>query len=211
MRKYLPAKLATQVPIKMKQVVHLTRLIFSLGAAKLVVVVLAPVLLSRTAQAQLKDSVFVARGTGGTWCAFKRREEWVLYADSNHSYVVSTVVTKAAHITAVDVTTTDETGDWAVFDHYVLGLNGRVERIDRRVNTADRKIVKQVFVARHGRLEALSRAYFDFDSGRRSSDTTAELPDIPLHSALADFAFAEAFGLVDTNRPDRSRTCWNAP
>src|SRR5438270_572555 len=81
-----------------------------IGAVWLLLVAFAPAELKETKIYLLKDDV------KEEWCAFANEPEWRAAVQNAGSMMVGTVIYSGQHLSKVDVTETDQTGDWTVYD-----------------------------------------------------------------------------------------------
>jgi hypothetical protein len=96
------------------------------------------------------------------------------------------------HLSRIDVTETDESGDWIVYDNYFIDNNGYVIRLSRLINVLpDDRSVSQTFSIIKERITQTAMTERVLGSGKLLiSPKPVWLPDLPIRASLKQFPFS---------------------
>jgi hypothetical protein len=87
------------------------------------------------AQTQNSGSVYLVADEDGRWCAFRTEKLWTAAkAAVGAAPVVARINYANGRAGSVYLTTADETGDWTIYDKYVLSKNGQLTRLERTID-----------------------------------------------------------------------------
>lgn len=141
------------------------------------------------------------------WCAYYREADWNSAVQEAGAMTVGTVTYADDHPSEIDVSETDETGDWTVYDHYFLNQHAEMATLSRMINVlpGDRSVL-QKFSLKDGKTEQISTTQKELSTGNAlTSPTKVWLPELAITKDIKLFPF---FGLLQ--RPDlrtSSKSC----
>jgi hypothetical protein len=139
---------------------------------------------------------FLRDDSHGRWCGY--RSESQLRDEARPlggSPVVGEVDYVNGRVSAVRVSQTDETGDWVVNDEYVVGGNGKLERLKRTINIfPEDHSEEQVFLLSDGKATTQSDTHRELRTGKSTRDKVDWFTPPPVVRSLRAFPF---FALVE--------------
>jgi hypothetical protein len=165
------------------------------------------------ASAQTKASkVFLLEDAGNNqWCSYLSESTWKAKVQEAGATTVGTLIYSNDHLSQIDVTETDESGDWTVYDHYFFDEHGRMVKLSRLLNVlpGDRS-VSQTFSIRNGKAEKISTSEKQLSNGKPVTKPAGDwLPDVAIDTNLDMFPFSALL-----NRPGlrtSARSCAKVP
>jgi hypothetical protein len=129
------------------------------------------------------------------WCIYRNEAEWKGDVEQQDAMVVATVEHTSGRVAAVNVTEQDETGDWIVYDNYVIGADGQLQSLNRTVNILPGERREQlVFQLRAGRASQQSRTTARLGTDKPLPNAETWLPDVPVVTTTEAFPFASLIG-----------------
>lgn len=137
------------------------------------------------------------------WCAYDDEAAWNAAVHDAQAIRVGTLTYSNDHLSEIDVTETDETGDWTVYDQYFLSQLGEITRLSRMINVlpGDRSVL-QTFSFEDGEAKQISSTQKELSTGKPlSSPKSVWLPELAITKDIKLFPF---FGLLQ--RPDLRKT-----
>lgn len=105
---------------------------------------------------------------------------------------VGTLIYLDDHLSQVDVTETDESGDWTVYDHYFFDERGQIVKLTRLLNVVpgDRS-VSQTFSIGHGTATKIASSEKRLSNGKPVTSPGGDwLPDVTIETKPKMFPFA---------------------
>ena len=86
------------------------------------------------------------------WCAYKSETDWRTEMDPFQPETIGGVEYVSDHVSVVHVTTTDQSGDWAIYDDYSFDKNERLQSLKRTINVLPGRLSEeQVFRIQAGK------------------------------------------------------------
>jgi hypothetical protein len=102
------------------------------------------------AQTQNGGSVYLVADQDGRWCAFRSEQLWTAAkAAMDTAPVVARIDYANGRPASVYLTTVDETGDWTIYDKYVLSRNGQLTRLERTIDITNQMKEEESWVIRN--------------------------------------------------------------
>lgn len=146
------------------------------------------------APAQAKaHKVFLLEDAGNNqWCSYTTESVWKAKVREVGAMTVATLAYSNDHLSQIDVTETDESGDWTVYDRYFFGDRGRLVKLTRLLNVlpGDRS-VSQTFSIGNGKATKIATSEKQLSTGKSVTSPTADwLPDVPIATATKMFPFS---------------------
>lgn len=146
------------------------------------------------APAQAKPSkVFLLEDAGNSqWCSYTTESVWKAKVEEVGAMTVGTLAYSNDHLSQIDVTETDESGDWTVYDHYFFDDHGQLVKLSRLLNVlpGDRS-VSQTFSIRNGKATQTATSEKQLSTGKSVTSPTADwLPDVSIETATKMFPFS---------------------
>jgi hypothetical protein len=114
------------------------------GAASLAVVLLSAQPSSASGRARTAKVFLLDDAANKRWCAYSKEATWNGAVQKVGAVTVGALNYSGDHLLQIDVTETDESGDWTVYDHYVLDDRRQVIRLSRTINVLpeDRSVLQ---------------------------------------------------------------------
>jgi hypothetical protein len=145
------------------------------------------------APAQTKVSkVFLLEDAGNNqWCSYLSEPKWKTKVQEAGAMMVGKLIYSNDHLSEIDVTETDESGDWTVYDHYFLDGHG-IAKLIRLLNAlpGDRS-VSQTFSISNGKAEKTATSEKQLSNGKPVTKPAGDwLPDVAIRTAPKMFPFA---------------------
>lgn len=140
------------------------------------------------------------------WCGYKDEAAWNAAVQEAGAMTVGTLTYSGGRLSKIDVTETDETGDWLVYDQYFLNDRGRIVRLSRMINVlpGNRSVV-QTFSIRDGKVTRTGTTVKDLSTGRPlTSSKPVWLPDLPIRTERRAFPFWSLLRRVDLGAANKS-------
>jgi hypothetical protein len=109
---------------------------------------------------------------------------------------VATLSYSNDHLLQIDVTETDESGDWTVYDHYFLNDGGEIVKLSRMINIlpGDRSVL-QIFSMSDGKATKTATTEKELSTGRLlRSPKSVWLPKLPIRTGTKLFPFSALLG-----------------
>jgi hypothetical protein len=146
------------------------------------------------ASAQVKASkVFLLEDAGNNqWCSYTTEATWKTKVQEVGAMTVGTLAYSNDHLSQIDVTETDESGDWTVYDHYFFDDHGRIVKLTRLLNVlpGDRS-VSQTFSISNGKAEKTATSEKQLSNGKPVTSPAGDwLPDVAIQTEPKMFPFA---------------------
>jgi hypothetical protein len=141
------------------------------------------------------------------WCAYKNETVWNGAVQDAGAMTVATLTYSDDHLSQIDVTETDESGDWTVYDHYFLNDSEQIVRLSRMINVlpGDRSVV-QTFSISDGKATKTGTTVKQLSAEQPlTSPTPVWLPDLPIRTEPRMFPFFSLLGRPDLRTA--SKTC----
>jgi hypothetical protein len=133
------------------------------------------------------------------WCSFNDEASWKARVQSLSSENVAVLTYGNDSLSKIDMTQTDQTGDWTVFDSYSIDSRAKLATLSRLINVLPGDwSVRQTFSIKEGKATKTAATVKQLSTGEIVSSPKVDwLPDLPIITDLNLFPFA---GLL--NRPD---------
>lgn len=145
------------------------------------------------ASAQAKASkVFLLEDAGNNqWCSYTTESTWKAKVQGVGAMTVGTLAYSNDHLSQIDVTETDESGDWTVYDHYFFNDHGQLVKLSRLLNVlpGDRS-VSQTFSISDGKATKTATCEKQLTTGKPVTSPADWLPDVSIVSATKMFPFS---------------------
>ena len=146
------------------------------------------------ASAQTKASkVFLLEDAGNNeWCSYLSELTWKAKVQELGAMTVGTLIYSNDRLAQIDVTETDESGDWMVYDHYFLDDHGQIVKLARLLNVlpGDRSVA-QTFLIRKGKATKTAMSEKQLSSGKPVTAPAADwLPEVAIETEPKLFPFA---------------------
>ncbi len=141
-----------------------------------------------------------ARLGDGPWCAYasqKTRDSISDAGTDDHGnfYQSANAVIANGEAQRIFLTSSDESGDWIVYDDYVL-IRGQISRLERKYNGFGAGSLVQVFVVKGGKMVRQSQDLYEL--GRKTRKPMRKGVDYGPHIAI----------ISDIKKPGSTRSCW---
>lgn len=153
-------------------------------------------------------NIWLLKDTGNNqWCAYPNEATWNTAVQGIGAMTVGELHYSGKRLQQIDVTDSDETGDWIVYDNYFLDDRGQIVKLSRTANVqpGDRSVV-QTYVIADGKAKKTETTQTQLSTGKLlKSPKSVWLPKIPISIETKSFPF---FGLL--NRPGlmtSNKTC----
>lgn len=126
-------------------------------------------------------NVFLLQESSDQWCSYIDQNEWKGAVRASGAMVVAELRYSQDKLTEIDVTETDESGDWTVFDHYFLDTDNNLKKLSRLINVlpGDRSVLETFSIA-DGKTKKISTEAKQLSTGKPLSS-----PPPTDHSPLA--------------------------
>jgi len=120
-----------------------------LNAAGFAGVLLLSQLGRASAQAKAAKAFLLEDASSNQWCAYAKEADWNAAVQDAGAMTVAPLTYSDDHLLQIDVTETDETGDWTVYDHFFLDDRGRIVRLSRLINVlpGDRSVLQEFSIS----------------------------------------------------------------
>lgn len=131
------------------------------------------------------------------WCAYRSEAAWHEAVQKEGAVTVGTLRYLDGRLLQIDVTETDETGDWIVYDSYFLDNQAQIVKLLRLVNVlpGDRSI-SQIFAFKDGRARKTATSEKQLSTGARLRSPSKEwVPSLPIRIGIKSFPFHRLFEL----------------
>jgi hypothetical protein len=137
--------------------------------------------------------VYVLEDRGNDrWCAFDNQKAWSSEVQRTEAMVVGTLTYSDSNLSQIDVTETDQSGDWIVYDHYFLNDHRQIVKLSRTINVlpGDRSVV-QTFSISNGRPSKEGETQKELSTGKiLTSPETVWLPELGIATDIKKFPFS---------------------
>jgi hypothetical protein len=152
---------------------------------------------SASAQAKASKVFLLEDLANNQWCSYTVESTWEAKVQETGAMTVGRLDYSNGHLSRINVTETDESGDWAVYDHYFLDDHGRLVKLLRLLNVLPGdKSVSQTFSISGGKVTKTATSEKQLSTGKERTNPTADwLPDLPIESATTMFPFASLLSL----------------
>ena len=126
------------------------------------------------------------------WCSYTTESTWKAKVQEVGAMSVGTLAYSNDHLSQIDVTETDESGDWTVYDHYFFDDHGQLVKLSRLLNVlpGDRS-VSQTFSISNGKATQTATSEKQLSTGKPVTSPTADwLPDVSIETSTKMFPFS---------------------
>jgi hypothetical protein len=126
------------------------------------------------------------------WCAYAKEADWNAAVQDTGAMTVAALTYSNDHLLQIDVTETDETGDWTVYDHFFLDDHGQIVRLSRLINVlpGDRSVL-QGFSIGNGKANRTATTEAQLSTGKQLvAPKSVWLPDLPIATGTKMFPFS---------------------
>jgi hypothetical protein len=158
-------------------------------------------------EAEASKTFFLEDVRENQWCAFESETTWRAAVQSTGAMTVGTIEYSGDHLSQIDVTETDESGDWTVYDHYFLDNRAQIIKLSRLVNVlpGDRSVLED-FAIGDRKARKTGTTAKQLSTGRPlTSPEPVWLPDLPVETRTKMFPFSALFG--SPGLKTANRTC----
>lgn len=150
-----------------------------------------------SASAQAKASkVFLLEDAGKIqWCSYTTESTWKARVQAVGAMTVGALTYSNDHLSHIDMTETDESGDWTVYDHYFFDDHERLVRLSRVLNVLPGDIsVSQTFSIDDGKAMKISTTEKQLSTGKLVTSLPYWLPEVPIETTTKMFPFSGLLG-----------------
>jgi hypothetical protein len=150
---------------------------------------------STSAQPKTSRVFFLEDTVKHQWCAFTSETIWKEAVQEVEALTVGTLIYSDEHLMQIDVTETDESGDWTVYDHYRLDDREQLKKLSRTINVlpGDRSVV-QTFVIHDGKTDTIKTVATQLSTENPlNSAKPIWMPELPIATSTRMFPFAVLF------------------
>jgi hypothetical protein len=147
-----------------------------------------------------KALYFLEDDAHGQWCGYASEAQFKAQVQPLRAMVVGRVDYTDGRVSKVGVTETDETGDWAVNDEYVINGAGKIQSLKRTINIIPENLAEdQFFLIENGKA-VRQRAYSrDLRTGKPTQRSASWFEPPPIVKSLQAFPFSAL--IVGGQRP----------
>lgn len=125
------------------------------------------------------------------WCGYARESRFKVQVQPLRAMVVGKVDYTNGRVSAVHVTETDETGDWAVNDEYALDSSEEVKTLKRTINILPEDLSEeQLFVIENGKAVQQRNNHRDLRTGKPTQRSVSWFEPPPVITSLQAFPFS---------------------
>jgi hypothetical protein len=137
--------------------------------------------------------VFLLEDPGTTqWCAYNAEATWNARVLDVGAMRVGTLTYSNDHLSTIDATETDESGDWTVYDHYFLNDRSQIVKLSRMINVlpGDKSIV-QTFMISDGKAAKVGTTAKQLSTGKPLTlPKSVWLPELTVRTEIRTFPFS---------------------
>ena len=139
------------------------------------------------------------------WCTYASQSVWNAAVQKTGSAKVAELTFRGDRMSVISITETDESGDWMVFDRYLLDELGRPYKLFRTLNvlSGDRSVI-EAFSLSEDKVTKLSTRSKQLRTGRNvppSEDVW--LPHIPIARRLNMLPFSDLLTRSDLRQAEK--------
>ncbi|MGH9474007.1 MAG: hypothetical protein ACRD2F_03940 [Terriglobales bacterium] len=148
-------------------------------------------------QAKATKKVFLVENRGrDRWCAYNKESAWRAAVNRAEALTVGVLIYAGRQLRRIDVTETDESGDWTAYDHYLLNGRGEITRLYRMINILPgNRSVSQTYLINDGKAKKTAATEKQLSSGKPLiSAKPVWLPKVPIRTRLGMFPFSSLLG-----------------
>jgi hypothetical protein len=142
------------------------------------------------------------------WCLYSSQKTWETDVNALQAANVGSLEFENEHIMSVDVTTQDETGDWVVYDHYLLDTAGELRQDKRKINVlpGDRT-VEETYLIQDGKTTKTSSSTKSLSSGKSLLTHEDWTPEVPVTKRVKDFPFVSLMRFTYHEVQSKGKVC----
>lgn len=125
------------------------------------------------------------------WCSYLSKPTWRTATKKAQAMRVGSLDYSNGILTEIDVSETDESGDWTAYDRYFLNSQGQMTRLTRLLNVlpGDRS-VSQVFLIGNGKTTRTAINEKQLSTGKPVTSPRGDwLPDVAIETDPKMFPF----------------------
>ena len=160
------------------------------------------------AKAATRSEVFLLENARGRqWCAYNNELTWKTAVRNIKAMTVGTLTYSNGNLSRINVTETDQSGDWIVYDRYSLDDRGEIVELLRVINVlpGDRHVIETYSIS-NGKAKKISTEEKSLTTGKPlASPQPVWLPNLPIEAEVKRFPFAGL--LTNPNLRTASKTC----
>jgi hypothetical protein len=145
-----------------------------------------------SAQAKASKAFLLEDAGNNQWCSYLTEATWKAKVQEVGAMMVGTLIYSNDHLSQIDVTETDESGDWTVYDHYFFDDHGEIVKLTRLLNVlpGDRS-VSQTFSISNGKAEKTATSEKQLSDGKPVTTPAGDwVPDVAIRTESRMFPFA---------------------
>lgn len=160
------------------------------------------------AKATTRAKVFLLENARGRqWCAYNNELTWKAAVRSVEAMTVGALTYSNGNLSGINVTETDQSGDWIVYDRYSLDDRGEIVELMRVINVlpGDRHVVETYSIS-NGKAKKISAEEKSLTTGKPlASPQPVWLPNPPIEAEVKQFPFSGL--LMNPDLRTASKTC----
>ncbi len=152
---------------------------------------------SASAPTQASKLFLLEDANNNQWCSYLAESTWKARVQQVGAMTVGTVAFSNGHLSQIDMTETDESGDWTVYDHYFFDDHGQLVRLSRLLNVlpGDRSVSESFSISK-GKATKTATSEKHLSTGKPTTSPTADwLPDVSIVTAANMFPFSALLSL----------------
>lgn len=153
--------------------------------------------ISVSVQVPAATKVFLLEdATSNQWCAFSKEAPWNAAVQNTGAMTVGMLTYSNEHLSQIDMTETDESGDWMVYDHYFLDKDEQIVKLSRTINVLPgNRSVLQIFSISDRKAKETATKEKQLSTGKLLiSPKSVWLPDLPIKTEIKQFPFFKLLG-----------------
>jgi hypothetical protein len=145
------------------------------------------------------------------WCAYGSESEWTSEVKSLTAMVVATLEYSGGRVAKISITEEDESGDWVIYDHYLIGDKGEIRELKRTINIlpGDRS-EEETYLVLNGKAKkesSNSRKLSTKEVLPAPQEQKNWLPNVPIITRLQDFPFTALITGKHAESASSSKVC----
>jgi hypothetical protein len=130
------------------------------------------------------------------WCAYKNEATWNAAVEHARAMRVAALAYSNGRLSKIDVTETDESGDWIAYDRYFVDDRGQMIKLSRMINVlpGDRSVL-QTFLISDGKVKKIATTEKQLSTGKPlTAPESVWVPNLPVETTTGKFAFSGLLG-----------------
>jgi len=145
----------------------------------------------------------------GLWCIYPSEARWKSDSEAPPTASVATLTTVGGILATIQLNEVDEAADYMIFNHYMIGPDGELQKLKRRVNfLPNDTATTEEYAIRNGKAFKQGRVVRSLTTGKEIANQQHDwLSKLPVITRVRDFPFASLLNIKHEKLVEKGKIC----